>query len=43
VNAIARRDSAGARAAMRSHMNHAAKRFSKSWEKKKVRATRRKA
>jgi DNA-binding FadR family transcriptional regulator len=35
VAAIARRDAAAARAAMRHHMNHAAKRFSKSWEKKK--------
>jgi DNA-binding FadR family transcriptional regulator len=35
VSAIARHDAAGARAAMRHHMNHAAKRFSKSWEKKK--------
>jgi DNA-binding FadR family transcriptional regulator len=33
--AIARHDAAAARAAMRLHMNHAAKRFSKSWEKKK--------
>jgi len=35
VAAIARHDAAAARAAMRGHMNHAAKRFSKSWEKKK--------
>jgi len=35
VNAIARHDAGAARAAMRQHMNHAAKRFSKSWEKKK--------
>jgi DNA-binding FadR family transcriptional regulator len=35
VAAIARHDPGAARAAMRSHMNHAAKRFSKSWEKKK--------
>ena len=35
VSAIARHDAAGARAAMRHHMNHAAKRFSKSWDKKK--------
>jgi DNA-binding FadR family transcriptional regulator len=35
VAAIARRDAAGARAAMRRHMDHAARRFSKSWEKKK--------
>jgi DNA-binding FadR family transcriptional regulator len=34
VAAIARHDAGGARAAMRHHMNHAAKRFSKSWEKK---------
>lgn len=33
--AIAKRDAAGARAAMRRHMNHAAKRFSASWGKKK--------
>jgi DNA-binding FadR family transcriptional regulator len=33
VAAIARKDAGGARAAMRSHMNHAAKRFSSSWEK----------
>jgi DNA-binding FadR family transcriptional regulator len=37
VAAIARHDGAGARLAMRQHMNHAAKRFSKSWEKKKRR------
>jgi DNA-binding FadR family transcriptional regulator len=35
VGAIARHDASGARSAMRQHMNHAAKRFSKSWEKKK--------
>jgi DNA-binding FadR family transcriptional regulator len=35
VSAIARHDASGARAAMRHHMNHAAKRFSKSWDKKK--------
>ena len=35
VGAIARHDAGAARAAMRSHMNHAAKRFSKSWDKKK--------
>ncbi len=35
VDAIARHDASGARTAMRRHMNHAAKRFSKSWEKKK--------
>jgi len=35
VAAIARHDSGGARSAMRQHMNHAAKRFSQSWEKKK--------
>jgi DNA-binding FadR family transcriptional regulator len=35
VAAIARHDAGAARTAMRSHMNHAAKRFSKSWEKKK--------
>jgi DNA-binding FadR family transcriptional regulator len=33
--AIARHDPAAARAAMRRHMNHAAKRFSISWDKKK--------
>jgi DNA-binding FadR family transcriptional regulator len=32
-NAIARKDPATARAAMRRHMNHAAKRFSTSWDK----------
>ena len=37
VAAIARHDASAARAAMRQHMNHAAKRFSKSWEKKKRR------
>ena len=35
VAAIARRDASGARAAMRRHMNHAAKRFSTSWEQRK--------
>jgi len=35
VAAIARHDVAGARAAMRRHMNHAAKRFSTSWDKRK--------
>ena len=35
VQAIARRDAQGARAAMRRHMDQAAKRFSKSWEKRK--------
>src|SRR5258706_1146374 len=34
VSAIARHDAGAARAAMRQHMNQAAKRFSKSWEKK---------
>lgn len=33
--AIARHDAAAARASMRRHMNHAAKRFSTSWGKKK--------
>jgi DNA-binding FadR family transcriptional regulator len=33
VDAIARKDPAAARAAMRKHMNRAAKRFSSSWEK----------
>jgi DNA-binding FadR family transcriptional regulator len=37
VAAIAKRDAAGARAAMRRHMDHAAKRFSGSWTKKKKR------
>ena len=32
-NAIARKDAATARSAMRRHMNHAAKRFSTSWDK----------
>jgi DNA-binding FadR family transcriptional regulator len=36
VAAIARHDAAGARAAMRRHMNHAAKRFSTSWDKEKA-------
>lgn len=35
VAAIAGKDPAAARAAMRTHMNHAAKRFSSSWDKKK--------
>ena len=35
VAAIAKRDAAAARAAMRKHMNHAAKRFSVGWGKKK--------
>ncbi len=35
VAAIARHDAAGARAAMRRHMDHAAKRFSTSWDKRK--------
>ena len=35
VAAIARHDAGAARAAMRRHMNHAAKRFSSSWEKRK--------
>jgi len=35
MSAIARHDGGAARLAMRQHMNHAAKRFSKSWEKKK--------
>jgi DNA-binding FadR family transcriptional regulator len=35
VAAIARHDPGAARAAMRQHMNHAAKRFSKSWDRKK--------
>jgi DNA-binding FadR family transcriptional regulator len=35
VAAIARHDAAGARAAMRRHMTHAAKRFSTSWDKEK--------
>ncbi|HUL57271.1 MAG TPA: FadR/GntR family transcriptional regulator [Usitatibacter sp.] len=38
VAAIAKRDAAAARAAMRRHMDHAAKRFSTSWDKKKRRA-----
>lgn len=36
VAAIARRDAAGARAAMRRHMDHAAKRFSVGWDKRKA-------
>ncbi|MBC8022639.1 MAG: FadR family transcriptional regulator [Burkholderiales bacterium] len=35
VDAIARHDASGARAAMRRHMDRAARRFSKSWEKRK--------
>ena len=35
VGAIARHDAIAARAAMRRHMNHAAKRFSTSWDKRK--------
>jgi DNA-binding FadR family transcriptional regulator len=35
--AVQRHDAAGARSAMRRHMNHAAKRFSISWGKKKSR------
>ena len=35
VQAIARHDATAARAAMRRHMNHAAKRFSTSWDKRK--------
>jgi DNA-binding FadR family transcriptional regulator len=35
VAAIARHDASAARAAMRHHMDHAARRFSKSWDKKK--------
>ena len=35
VEAISRHDAGAARSAMRRHMNRAAKRFSKSWEKKK--------
>ena len=35
VAAIARHDAGAARGAMRRHMNHAAKRFSSSWEKGK--------
>ncbi|HUP31067.1 MAG TPA: FadR/GntR family transcriptional regulator [Usitatibacter sp.] len=35
VAAIARHDAGGARSAMRRHMNHAAKRFSSSWDKRK--------
>ena len=37
VTAIARHDSSAARAAMRRHMNQAARRFSASWGKKKKR------
>jgi DNA-binding FadR family transcriptional regulator len=35
VGAIARHDAIAARAAMRRHMNHAARRFSASWDKRK--------
>jgi DNA-binding FadR family transcriptional regulator len=35
AGAIARHDAAGARSAMRRHMDHAAKRFSISWDKRK--------
>ena len=35
VAAISRHDAGAARAAMRRHMNHAAKRFSGSWDKRK--------
>jgi DNA-binding FadR family transcriptional regulator len=35
VQAIGRHDATGARGAMRRHMNHAAKRFSTSWDKRK--------
>src|SRR5688500_9079930 len=35
VAAIARHDAGAARSAMRRHMNHAAKRFSSSWDKRK--------
>ena len=35
VDAIARRDAAAARATMRRHMDHAARRFSTSWDKRK--------
>ena len=37
VAAIAKHDAAGARSAMRRHMDHAARRFSRSWDKKKRR------
>jgi DNA-binding FadR family transcriptional regulator len=37
LSAIQKRDAAGARAAMRRHMNHAARRFSTSWGKRKSR------
>ena len=36
VAAIARHDGAAARAAMRRHMNYAARRFSGSWDKRKA-------
>ena len=35
VGAIARRDAGAARSAMRRHMDHAARRFSTSWDKRK--------
>ena len=35
VGAIARRDAGAARTAMRRHMDHAARRFSTSWDKRK--------
>jgi DNA-binding FadR family transcriptional regulator len=35
ANAIARHDAGAARTAMRRHMDHAAKRFSTSWDKRK--------
>jgi DNA-binding FadR family transcriptional regulator len=38
VHAIARHDGAAARAAMRRHMDRAARRFSQSWDRKKVKA-----
>jgi DNA-binding FadR family transcriptional regulator len=40
VAAIAGHDAGAARAAMRRHMSHAARRFSKSWDKKKTRGKR---
>ena len=36
ANAIARHDAGAARTAMRRHMDHAAKRFSTSWDKEKA-------
>lgn len=36
VDAIARHDAAGARAAMRRHMDHAGRRFSASWEQSRT-------